>query len=1122
MKRALLAIALTASSAAFAQSESNGGGNRDPNDVDAWRTTRERVVGRLTELDADTRSYLDMREAEERARLESGFRDPMNELEQKEAEQRALAIARMETFLAEHPGVSYNSHVRFRLADLYFEQATEEWQAVSAEYYGRLETPNLPIEELEAMGPPPRRDLAKSTALYERIIADNKDLPPEQRYERLDGTYLMLGFVLNDRNSVQFDEARARALFAELIQVLPESELADRSHLFLGNFAFADNSFEEALAEYEAVVAKGPEGKYFEEALYQLAWAKYKLNEFDESLALFTRLLDLSENTKAATGKESAFAPDARRFVAFSFADVSLDQERPAVEVAREWFAKSGPRTYEREVYRQLADVLIRYSRSREATEVYRHLQDDPRWIEEPDNPAHQIALIYQFQTAFGVRNLEQAGIERLAFIDRYSENTEWWQANRNDPEALEVARDYIESSLLDVAIEYRVRAQESGLPADYALAAAKYTEYLDKFPISDDYYKQQWYLADSLKLAGMYDESLLELESLMRSHKAHEYGDAALYSAMDVRLQTMTALGHPPDQPPVDSPVERTETLPDGRTLTVYALTTDRVAFVTAADAVTTHTFGPSTDPELPDYRQAVEERRPAIQYVVGQMLFYHNRFDEARPRFEALIAAYPRAIESNYAAGLLVDSYLAEGDLAQVRAYTKRFTLNPPGPPQTVDAERFKGTLEGSTFKLALDEAEAPGTDPLSAAAAFLAFRQEFPSSEFSADALYNAAYYPQQAGKVEQANALYEQFVAENPQDERSKGLYFRIAANYEAAFELSHAVTYYDKVLSHPSATPVEKADAQYNKSFLLIGLGRHKEAAQGFEAYESKYLEQEDREQIMWLAGEEWEEVSRADAIEFYNRYKKKYPDANPDHYLEAEARILELMKEQGADPSRLRRQSDAISAAFDRFTRAGKPIGPNGHRAAASAAFPALQTQFDKYADDKLSGNEDRDTVMLNETKPKELRDLEANIKDYVSRYQSFEHSSAALLLQAKAALYLADLGLSIRCPPGLSDDDCFLYEDILEEQVFPAYYEIEEVGLRRLQELVQAAKDKKRHSPSIDEAMKELNRRRPTEFPAVKKELEGGTDSSIPIDLVPKRTSAPSPVPAPAPEEPG
>jgi TolA-binding protein len=564
--------------------------------------------------------------------------------------------------------------------------------------------------------------------------------------------------------------------------------------------------------------------------------------------------------------------------------------------------------------------------------------------------------------------------------------------------------------------------------------------------------------------------------------------------------------------------------TLPDGRELTVYALTPDRVAFIEAADRVTSHTFEPSADPELPDYQQAVDERRAAIQYVVAQMLFYHNRFDEARPRFEALIAAHPRAIESNYAAGLLVDSYLAEGDLAQVRAYTKRFTLNPPGPPQEVDADRFKGTLEGSTFKLALDQAEAPGTDPLTAAAAFLAFRSEFPSSEFSADALYNAAYYTQQAGKVEQANALYEQFVAENPKDDRSKGLYFRIAANYEAAFELADAVAYYDKVLTHPAATPAEKADAQYNRSFLLIGLGRHREAAQGFETYEAKYPEQEDREQILWLAGEEWEQVSRAEAIEFYNRYKRKYPDANPDHFLEAESRILELMREQGASAASLRRQSDAISAAFDRFTRASKPIGPNGHRAAASAAFPALQAQFDAYADDKLTGNEDRDTTLLNETKPKELRDLEANIKDYVSKYQSFEHSSAALLLQAKAALYLADLGLSIRCPAGLSDDDCFLYEDILEEQVFPAYYEIEEVGLRRLQELVQAAKDKKRHSPSIDEAMQELNRRRPTDFPAVKPELEGGTDSSIPVDLAPKRITpvpAPAPVPAPVPEQP-
>ncbi|MEZ4235965.1 MAG: tetratricopeptide repeat protein [Myxococcota bacterium] len=1112
--RGLLAAVWLAGGSALAATDAETVQGPVPDEVKAFKAAEARFAERMTELEDDTRAYVDLREQEEMSAVEAEYADRLDTLVAEQKGHREETIARFETFLAEHPSLPYASHVRFRLAEMYFEKASEDWLAVAEAYNAKLNDPNTPIAELEALGPEPRRDLGKSLELYRKIIDDNLGKPPSQQYERLDGTFLMTGFVYNDPNSLQYDPTKAKETFEELIREMPQSDLADRAHLFLGNFLFDDNQFDPALAEYQFVYDKGPEGKYFEEALYQLAWAKYKLDEFDEALRLFTELLDLSEQRKVDTGKDSSFAPDARRFMAFSFADIAYDIDGDAVQVAKKYFGRIGERDYEREVYRQLADVLIRYTRPREAIETYTLLQEDPRWTLEPDDPVYQIALIDLYLTSVA-RDLAAAGEQRLVFIQKYSEGTPWWEANRNDPEALDVARGYIESSLLDVAIEYRVRAQESGQPADYALAAEKYSEYLEKFPISDDYYKQQWYLADSLKLAGEYDRALAEFESLVKSRRYHAYGDAAMYSLMDVRLQRMGALNHAPDQEPTDAEVERTYTAGD-KTIEVWKLSEDRQKFIAAADMVLRHEFKPSTDPELPDYQQAVGERRPSILYLTGQILFYHHHLDEARKRFEELIDKYPRSLEANYAAGLLVDSYLMENNLAQVRTYSRRFTLNPPGPPSNVDPTRFSDTLEATTFKLALEQAET--ADPLQVAESFLAFRQEFPKSDLAADALYNAAYYNQQAGKVDEANRLYEQFVKEYPNEERAKGLFFRIAANYEATFQLEKAISYYDRVLRHPDATPAEKADAQYNRSFLLIGLGKHREAAEGYEAYEANYPDQPDREQIMFLAGEQWEKVSTDDAIAFWKRYEKRYPDANPDHYLEAQYRILQGLQEQKADASKIRAQRAAIVSDFERFARNGDVIGPKGNEYAAAAEYPVLEQAFEDYAGDQLTGNETKDARLLNQTKPAELKKLEDQVKSFVARYQNFEYNSGALLLQAKAALALADLGLSIRCPKKLSQEDCWLYEEVLEEKVFPQYYEVEEVGLRRLQELVEGAKAKKRHSRFIDEAMAELNRRRPAEYPAVKRELEGGTDAAMPVDIRPLRFER---VQAPAPEAP-
>src|SRR5690606_10543374 len=113
---------------------------------------------------------------------------------------------------------------------------------------------------------------------------------------------------------------------------------------------------------------------------------------------------------------------------------------------------------------------------------------------------------------------------------------SEWWKANRNNPEALAVARRYIEGSLAEVAVEYYLKAEEQGDAQQYLRAAEKFREYLDKFPISDDYYLQQWHLAIALfkgdDLAGAEKEYL----SLLKSRKYHEYGDGALFQLMQTR----------------------------------------------------------------------------------------------------------------------------------------------------------------------------------------------------------------------------------------------------------------------------------------------------------------------------------------------------------------------------------------------------------------------------------------------------------------------------------------------------------------------------------------------------------------------------------------------------------
>jgi tetratricopeptide (TPR) repeat protein len=217
-----------------------------------YRTARDRFSLRMQEVTKDTQDYVKVREAEERDQLVSGYDNLLGSLEELGIAQRDLALDRFESFLERYPNAEYSSHIRFRLADLYFEVASDEFLASSDAYYEALGSDDLAV--LDSLGEEPKLDLTRPVELYKHIIEDNVGLALDQRYERLDGVYLMLGFCYSDETSAQRDDQLARSVFRDLIREVPESELADRSHLFVGNYAFAEGDYAEAMAAYEQAV----------------------------------------------------------------------------------------------------------------------------------------------------------------------------------------------------------------------------------------------------------------------------------------------------------------------------------------------------------------------------------------------------------------------------------------------------------------------------------------------------------------------------------------------------------------------------------------------------------------------------------------------------------------------------------------------------------------------------------------------------------------------------------------------------------------------------------------------------------------------------------------------------
>jgi TolA-binding protein len=962
----------------------------------------------------------------------------------------------------------------------------------------------------------------------------------------------MLGYCYYDSESSLFNEYGsqeiARTNFEELVTRFPESPFAVQGNYILGDMHFNEGTAEEvalAVPYFEAVVANAdPNDPYtlYDRGVYMLAWSFYKLSEYERTLELFTELLDYSEMVFRESGKQSALRPEAIEYTAISFSDLSqksftfedpdwreyaddemigsyelLDslglagREVTSVEIAEAWFAKVGPREYEHDILVALASTLDTQAYFEQAIAVYSHLQTkDP---DHPDNPdyQYQVALLYGRLPIPDMDGQQQA----LADLNQwYNEDSDWWTANKNNPDAQSKARGYIEQSLSSVAKDIHIMAVNTGDAELFSKAADMYREYLQRFPFANDYYEISWYLADSLYNAGRHRESAVECEQLLKM-TGHPYAEQATWALFRNYDAILKAEYGKVEALPQDAAVTKQVELPNGQVRDVYALGEDHQRYVDAADIALGYDFSD------PDYVDTIEENRAALMYLAGQTYYAHGDYETARERFWQVIDDHPQTIQAEYAARLIVNTYQADGDLEKVLELSIRFRSMSLGPVDMQEPEVWGDLEQGAAFKLAFQKAEAE--DYQGAAEAFEAFLKQYPDSEHRNIVLYNAANNYQQAGQAEQAIVLFEQYINEYPTDERAKDLYWRIATGYASILELDTAITYYERlyknfgprssyVTRQGNEVHVDAAPALYMAGFLKTGIGDHAGAARNFEEYFKQFPDAADAEQVFWLAGGEWEKVGQAEARDFYGDYiswSKGASDPNPDHLIDAHYWLVEYHRDRG-DTRKEEKAWDALDAAYNRVAASGA-VGPVARNRAAEGAFRAVLAMYDDFTDDEYPKKSEALTKFLLEDKVSEYEALADACLNVIQTYQDFEYSSAAIYIWGMTYLTYAELLYNVPLPDDLAklartDEELWALEDqwigALSEQAMP----IEEKAIARFEANLEKARKEKRSSVWIDKTIEALNDLNPSAYPLEKPEARGEADATavIPRDVDP------------------
>jgi len=1058
-------------------------------ELTSFRQSVDRYNERMLQFDQDARDYLGSIESEERARLETEYGDQISALDDSLDELRSSAIEKFEAFLRKYPNNPDTAHAMFRLGDLYYEQSETRF-LVDSQEYERLMA-DFDFDSAVDIPPEPQKDYSQSIALYRRIVSDY----PDYRYR--DGALYMLGFCLARSGSFGYDEEESRDVFQSLVDNYPGSRFAAAAHLRLGEYYFDYNQIEQAIVHYKEVIRlSGTEGDLYDEGLYKLAWSYYKISDYDQALTLFTQLLDWSAQNFERTGYEAATAPEAIEYSAISFSDLSNAQGGTPLEAAQAFYQQVGERDFEKDVYVRLASVLTDQALFADAIDVYRYLQD--RWPDDPENPTHQWRIA-QIDYLLEQEGDAQAAIQQLT--ETYGDDSTWWIANRNDPEAQTVARNYIEKSLAAVATGYHNDALETGDPAEFAKAAELYGQYLRKFPFAEDYYEIQWYRADTLMKTQQYAAAETEYLQLLKA-KGHPYRDGALWNLMQVRKLRLEARYKTFDKRPEDAVEDHRVTLANGKERVIWKLSDDYLAFI---DSATQLLEANITDP---DFREAVDNNRVPLKYMIAQIYYHHGDYDKARPRLQDLIDHYPTWDEAAYAASMMINSYQDEGNLQKVQMLAATYAGKPLGGG-VKKRDEFANIAEQAAFNLAEQLIEV---DRVKAAEAFEQFMRDYPHSKYVTDAHYNAANSYQIAGRADDANRLFKQYIDNiesgvYPQDERSRALYFRIAGNYADVLDLQNAIRYYEALFQRfPDYQ--DSSSALYNAAFLRIGLGDHRGAATSFERYSKLTPTPADAEQVIFAAGSEWEKVSSDDAISFYRRYISQYPDANPDHVVEARYRIATLMEQSGS----ARQVDKAWADLADSYARLalGGQVGPRGRHYAGMAEVRNIEANFDSFVIAEFGKNEEKNVKLILETKPAELKALDDRVSALINDYADFDSSSAGLYFLGRAYLRYADLLFEAPPPKGLDEEAQDIYYEEIDKRRIP----VEDKGRLRLEANVQKATQAKRWNEWITKTLDVLADRFPGDFAREKEELRAETDSSMapragPMDIRPPPAEA-------------
>ena len=241
--------------------------------------------------------------------------------------------------------------------------------------------------------------------------------------------------------------------FEDLAAKFPQSLYAQQALIFIGEYYFNENKLEKAAEAYDKVLDYA-DSKYFEQALYKLAWTRYRANSYKTAISSFTFILEESAHKTGAQQTKSALTSEALQFAALSIAESDTSGDG-GLNQSRAFADKLGDARLGAKLLHRMAVIYTQSGRIDRSKHALEALMNGYKDYEKMPDALMELGRAYEKE-----QNYNRAAEVREKIFRTYCRGSEWYD-KLTSKEAKANADSVSEQAIEMVARHYLYEAKQ-------------------------------------------------------------------------------------------------------------------------------------------------------------------------------------------------------------------------------------------------------------------------------------------------------------------------------------------------------------------------------------------------------------------------------------------------------------------------------------------------------------------------------------------------------------------------------------------------------------------------------------------------------------------------------------